>query len=132
MNTQGAVVSKPEPTANSESGADPAGAGKPYVPSRTRRFFIQFEIGIKRTKSSPVVDLQPRHETANVQPLMSVVGGPRPPALAADVAAPVLGNPVSLASTGSGSSTSTSAVYVNLSAGDTATPPDSGDGLIKP
>jgi hypothetical protein len=133
MSNQGAVVSKLEQNpGTSEPGADPVSASKPYVPSRTRRFFIELEIGVKKTTSSPgrSVGLRPQQETSVVQPVLAFgAGAPKPPVPALDAAAALPGDPGLLAGAGSGSSISSTSLVAKLSVGETVTPPDGGGGI---
>jgi len=121
MNTQSAAQSKPDQKpGSSEQGAAQAGASLAAVPSRTRRFFFHFEIGVKKTASKPgrPAGLQPQ-EAPIAQPVLAFSTGlPKPP-----VPEGVLGVPQAPAG-GSGSTTSTAAAYVQLSVGETVTPPD--------
>jgi hypothetical protein len=129
MTTQSGTLSKSDQkTDASEPGASQI--IEVAIPSRTRSWFLQFEIGVKKTTKYPgrTVGLQPQQEAPVAQSVLAFpAGAPKPPAPALDGAAPVLGL-LPGASSGSGSPPSTTAAYIQLSVGETVTPPNPGGG----
>ena len=135
MNTQSATQGKADQNCGETEPGAKTGAGPLPVPSRTRRLFFHFEIGFKKTSShvDRRADALQLHEAPVAQPVLAFsAGAPKPPAPAPEILAALPGNPPPPAGSGSGTSTSTAGAYVNLSVGETVTPPDPGGGGYVP